>query len=540
MGDGPAPSSRGPAWRLARPPTGDDVVDIARRSIGAALRPASGGRPLNSAIRRRMLGSIGGMALRVTLIHSNDVHSRFDRMPKIAGYVERLRRERRGEAVFLLDGGDHIDRAHPLTEATTGGANVRALKASGYDFIAIGNNEGLSLLPKALDALYRGAPFDVLVANLFDRSGRRPAWARPFAVRTVGGRAIGFIGVTVPFFYYALLGWRVEPPEVALAELVPRLRPDVDALVLLSHLGLFADRELAKRFPALDVILGGHTHHRLPEGERVGRTTIIQAGRGGAEVGQVDLVFTSTGLVVRARTVAVDKEAPHPAVAAAIREAEAASAANLERPVARLARPLGVSYVAESPLANVLARAIRRATEADVAFVTSGLLLHGLSAGVVPYAAVLSACPHPISPCVLSLRALELKQILSDALRPSRMTAEVRGYGFRGRVLGHPAVDGIDVEVAEAGDRRAVVALLKDGRRLVDEEVLRVATADMFVFMRAYDGLHHRPETVTYCAPFYLRHYLAEELGRSVDHTEAERPRFRRRAQDAGGEGLGG
>ncbi|MBE3595717.1 MAG: bifunctional metallophosphatase/5'-nucleotidase [Hydrogenibacillus sp.] len=494
--------------------------------------------------------------MRITLIHSNDVHSRFEMMPKIAAYAERLRRERRGEAVWLIDLGDHVDRAHPLTESTAGEANARVLEASGYDFVTIGNNEGLSLSPKALAALYQGAPFDVLVANLFyapDGRGEaesggmrlRPEWARPYAVRAAAGRTIGFIGLTTPFMYYTLLGWNVASPQEVLDALIPELRPHVDALVVLSHLGYFVDRRLAEVYPEIDLILGAHTHHRFPEGVRVGRTVITQSGRGGMEVGRTELIwtddrFTGGRPLIRTRTIAVGKEADASAVRQALAAAEAAGRSALSRPVARLSRPLPVAYDRESPFANVLARAVRRATEADAALLTSGLLLHDLRAGVISYGEVLTACPHPISPCVLTLSALELKHILNEALRPSHMMMSVRGYGFRGSVLGHPAVDGIEVVVVHKGGQSFVVRLEKDGCPLDDDAVLRVATADMFVFMRMDEALGRRIEEAVYCMPRFLRHYLTEELGRSADHAEAFRPRFVERWEDACGEGLDG
>ena len=42
---------------------------------------------------------------------------------------------------------------------------------------------------------------------------------------------------------------------------------DGDLLVVLSHVGLSLDRELAARVPRIDLILGGHSHDTL---ERTG------------------------------------------------------------------------------------------------------------------------------------------------------------------------------------------------------------------------------------------------------------------------------
>ncbi|MGC4387269.1 metallophosphatase, partial [Streptococcus suis] len=52
-------------------------------------------------------------------------------------------------------------------------------------------------------------------------------------------------------------------------------------LVLLSHLGYDEDVHLAKDFPELNVILGGHTHTILKEPTQVGSVSICQAGQYG-------------------------------------------------------------------------------------------------------------------------------------------------------------------------------------------------------------------------------------------------------------------
>lgn len=54
-------------------------------------------------------------------------------------------------------------------------ANVDLLNKVGYDFITIGNNEGITFDYADLDRLYRKAGFQVLVNNLLDSTGKKPA-----------------------------------------------------------------------------------------------------------------------------------------------------------------------------------------------------------------------------------------------------------------------------------------------------------------------------------------------------------------------------
>ena len=51
-----------------------------------------------------------------------------------------------------------------------------------------------------------------------------------------------------------------------------------------------ADRDLAQRVPALDVILGGHSHDTLPAPEVVNGVPIVHAGPYGAFASRTELV----------------------------------------------------------------------------------------------------------------------------------------------------------------------------------------------------------------------------------------------------------
>ncbi|MBQ7256457.1 MAG: metallophosphoesterase [Abditibacteriota bacterium] len=51
---------------------------------------------------------------------------------------------------------------------------------------------------------------------------------------------------------------------------------DCDLLIALTHIGLEKDRQLAEKFPQINLILGGHSHDYL--NEKVGGTVIVHSG----------------------------------------------------------------------------------------------------------------------------------------------------------------------------------------------------------------------------------------------------------------------
>ena len=80
----------------------------------------------------------------------------------------------------------------------------------------------------------------------------------------------------------------IESWEVYLEEEIS----EIGMNLLLSHSGLMTDKEIAARFPEIDIIIGGHSQHELHEAVIVGETIIVQAGGSGKYVGRIDLKFT--------------------------------------------------------------------------------------------------------------------------------------------------------------------------------------------------------------------------------------------------------
>ena len=87
-----------------------------------------------------------------------------------------------------------------------------------------------------------------------------------------------------------VFGWRFLQPWDAVAPFASAI-PEGDLLIVLSHVGLSLDRELAKRLPRIDLILGGHSHDTLERPEYVGEVPIIHAGPYGRFVSRSELEY---------------------------------------------------------------------------------------------------------------------------------------------------------------------------------------------------------------------------------------------------------
>lgn len=442
----------------------------------------------------------------IHIYHTNDLHSHLEHWPRIREFLKTQRRnhQQQGEEVFLFDIGDFIDRWHPLTEGTKGQRNIGLLNECHFSAVTIGNNEGINLSHQDLDRLYTEAEFDVLVANLYKKGKIHPLWSKPFEVyHTKEGTRIGVVGLTAPFTHiYELLGWELSDPYEELREWIPVLKDQSDIIILLSHLGIRDDERIADEFPEIDVILGGHTHHVLPEGRSIGGTLLGAAGKYGNYVGQVTLKVENKSIKSKKAFLYDVHELPEPVqeqeqIEGFLQEGKQL----LSQKVITLPETLHSHSFQETPLSRLLCQALREWCDADCALLNAGLLLGPLE-GVVTDYDLLNICPHPINPCKVTLTGKELKEILllsRDEEWPSR---EIKGLGFRGTVMGVIIYDQVVFQKEE---------IFIKGEKLDLKKEYTIALPDMFTFGFFFPNLLRHPHK-QYFLPEFLRDLLKWKL----------------------------
>ena len=233
----------------------------------------------------KVRSDIGGIARRATL-------------------VKQLRKdlESRGTTVWMVDAGDFSDGT-PFSIEFHGEADIEAMNALGYTFATLGNHEFNNPLAKLRDLL-RLVKYPVLCANVTENATGKPLVA-PSEVRRVGPLKIGVFGLLTreAATYPAAKEMLTVADEVETARrMAAALRPEADIIVAISHSGDRLDEQIAASVPQIDVIVGGHSHSRLPVGEfvwhskelkvdEVNGTVIVQAHQWGGELGQLDLLF---------------------------------------------------------------------------------------------------------------------------------------------------------------------------------------------------------------------------------------------------------
>jgi 5'-nucleotidase len=317
----------------------------------------------------------------VTILQLNDVYSTVpvDGLGGLAR-VATLKRQLvdAGRMPLLLLAGDFLSSS-VASAVFQGEQMIAALNTAGVDMATLGNHE----LDFGVDVLIRRmaeAKFQWIVSNIIDGTTGLPiGGAAPRVVRTVGPLKVGFFGLSETSGVTARDGNRlraIDPLEAAAAQLAVLENEGVDLIVALTHLSFAEDRELAERFPEIDLIVGGHEHFPIAAVE--GRTLISKAGTEARFVARIDLARRAAGTVERFYELIpiTGALADDPATAAVVASYESRLGSELEVVVGRTRVPLDGEEVrlraSETNLGSLVADAIRAEAAAEIAIVNAG------------------------------------------------------------------------------------------------------------------------------------------------------------------------
>src|SRR5687767_12551409 len=209
---------------------------------------------------------------RIQLLHTNDIHGKLEStrvttgssgfeqggMASLAGWVAQVR-SRAPDRTLLLDAGDTWQGTF-TSNANKGESIVKAMNVMRYDAQALGNHD-FDWGQEVLQQRAKEASFPFLAANLLDSTtGRVPAYAKPWIVKDLGLAKIGIIGLANPrspsiVKASSIAGLTFLPAVDAVRRYLPEVRAQSDIVVVLTHIGVDEDSELAQAVPDIDVIV---------------------------------------------------------------------------------------------------------------------------------------------------------------------------------------------------------------------------------------------------------------------------------------------
>jgi 5'-nucleotidase len=234
----------------------------------------------------------GTLASSLTILYTNDLHTRLGRLEGLAELIERERAIDR--PVLLLDAGDTWqDFRIPLYAAWGAEEMVDWMNRVSYDAMALGNHD-LYWGADQLAALCERARFSVLCANLRPSAGITPPFTR-YTTISIGELNVLVVGlITSDYLPYPDFPWlRYAPPTKALQNVLDTVSERADLIVAVGHLPVEEAARIVQSVPGVDVFLTGHSHEMTVEPVQVGKTLIVQAGEFGQFLGRLRLELDS-------------------------------------------------------------------------------------------------------------------------------------------------------------------------------------------------------------------------------------------------------
>ena len=259
--------------------------------------------------------------VKITILHSNDVHSQIepfptnhDRFPNRGGFARRASIFNEIRSVnpntLIFDAGD-IFQGTPYFNFFQGELELKLMKEMGYNAATIGNHE----FDAGLDSLKQNilsTNFQFIISNYDFSNTILEGITTPYKIYKKQGIKIGVFGLGIelkglvnPYLYKETKYY--DPVEIS-NEMVKILKNEkkCDLIICVSHLGheynsdKISDVKLAKLTNDIDLIIGGHTHTFLKEpiivkNKKNNNVIINQVGNGGVYLGKIDFNFTNSG-----------------------------------------------------------------------------------------------------------------------------------------------------------------------------------------------------------------------------------------------------
>ena len=267
------------------------------------------------------LSSFKSSEKKITILHTNDVHSHIDpfgpddgRNPNKGGVARRASLitsiRKANPNTLLLDAGD-IFQGTPYFNYYGGELEFKLMSMLKYDVATIGNHD----FDNGINGLYAQLPhadFDFVSANYDFKNTILDSHVKPYKIIIKDGIKIGIFGLGVELTGLVNKDLYKETvyndPTESAEEMSRILKEDeqCDLIICLSHLGYnyknkpnkISDLKIAKATKDIDLIIGGHTHTFLDKPtivkNKVGKNTLVnQVGCYGINLGKIDFYFDS-------------------------------------------------------------------------------------------------------------------------------------------------------------------------------------------------------------------------------------------------------
>jgi 5'-nucleotidase / UDP-sugar diphosphatase len=394
----------------------------------------------------------------ITILHTNDIHGalapdvvkigsvQFETggLANLVGHIDQFRKDAGGK-VLVLDAGDIWQGTFGSNE-TKGATMIEAMNIAGYDGAAVGNHD-LDFGQQVLRDRVAQAKFPFLAANVVeDATGKLPDYLKPYIIKQVGTLKVGIIGLAYPGSAAIVKADSVKGLTFldgleTVTKYLPQVRPHADIVVVLSHMGIQADQDLATRLPGIDVIVGAHTHTEQRYTMNVNGALVVQAGTGGKVLGRLELTWDRAAKKIAKYTTSnelvdvVSTKIPANAqVAALVKTRLDAASAIMSRPLGETKIDLEPATEGECPLGNLVADAMLAAPSGDrpaeASMHNNSGLRANIPAGPITYGQLYQALPFDNVIASIDIKGDAILAILERTVAGRRGNMVVAGMTY--------------------------------------------------------------------------------------------------------------
>lgn len=428
---------------------------------------------------------------RLRILHLNDLHGAAlpeegrGGLAQVAAVVKREKAEV-PEGSLVLNAGD-IAEGTMISYLSKGGVVSESLAQIGCDAIEPGNHDFAWGQPTMRSMLSQvNAP--IVCANLEQAEGHE--FAQPYVIREVNGVKVGILGLSTDVSNFTtddkIEGLQYKDPIETAQQYIPQMKKDgAEVVIALSHIGVEQDRLLAKACPDIDVIVGGHTHTELPEGEYVGSTLIVQSGYKGQFVGEVDLDLDMTTRQIssaKAELIKVDSSVePDPEVAQIVEKYVNSSNELAHQPMGQALETLTYSHSECAKLDQIHADSLRQAMGAPIGLVNGRNLRANVKEGTVTYEDLFNALPHTEDDAVLmKLPGSLLKEALEKRVASRIVPASPSGFSYT-------------YDLSKPEGQRITSITMDDGSQFDPDKMYDLATSVSLSDKKMFDNCQKKP-----------------------------------------------
>ena len=320
---------------------------------------------------------------------------------------------------LLLAAGDMI-QGNNWANTCRGESVIELMNAMSFDAMVLGNHE-FDFGQAELKRRMAEAAFPILGANVEGLNG-----LKPFIIKERGGVRVGIIGIVTEETPIAthprnVSGLKFLSPVEIVEKGVRELKNQADIIVVLSHIGHAADRELAEKVKGIDVIVGGHSHTKVTKPVRIGDTLIVQAWEHGKVLGVLDLTLRE-GKVV-GHDGRLEEVKPRPGeedrrILAIVDKYNQKMDTVLNARIGEAQIDLDGENVrkSETNLGNFITDILRLASKADAALINGGTIRTNIKRGEIRMKDVYSVLPFDNYIVAIKLTGKQIVEVLEHGV----------------------------------------------------------------------------------------------------------------------------